>query len=167
MKTLGSYQAFIIFMAKLVELRKLTKEFYKDYPHDKYPEMESKLGRPYVVLLLEINGIKFAIPLRTNIRHNYCYKFKTSDRQTNSTTGIDYSKAIVISNNRYLGEVTDINDKEYLELQEKAFFIINKFKKYVSDYIEFKKNGGNEYVAKRYKYSTLNYFDSTLLKNVK
>ena len=112
---------------------------------------------------MEINNIKFAIPLRTNIRHSYCYKFKTSDRETESSTGIDFSKAVVISKDNYLGEETDINDKEYLELQEKAFFIINKFKKYVFDYISFKKNGGNEYIARRYKFSRLKYFDEFLL----
>lgn len=52
--------------------------------------MESKLGRPYVVLLVEINNVKFAISLRTNIRHSFCYKFKTSDRETESSTGIDF-----------------------------------------------------------------------------
>lgn len=150
-------------MAKLVELRKLSNEFYKAYPHNKFPEIESKLGRPYAVLLVKINGVKFAIPLRTNIRHAFCYKFKTSDRKTESSTGIDFSKAVVISNESYLGEETDINDKEYLELQEKAFFIINKFKKYVNDYIQFRKNGGNEYIAKRYLFSTLKYFDEILL----
>jgi len=90
--------------------------------------MEAKENRPYVALLVEINKIQFAIPLRTNIRHSYCYKFKTWNRETDSITGIDYSKAVVISNDSYLGEVTDINDKEYLELQQKTFFIINKLK---------------------------------------
>ena len=150
-------------MAKLVELRKLSGEFYKAYPHDDYPELESKLGRPYVVLLVEINNIKFAIPLRTNIRHAFCYKFRTSDRKTESSTGIDFSKAVVITKDSYLGEETDINDKEYLELQEKEFFIINKFKKYINDYIAFKKHGGNEHVARRYMFSTLKYFDEFLL----
>ena len=151
-------------MKKLVELRKLSKDFYKDYPHEKYPEMESKLGRPYVVLLVEINSVKFAIPLRTNIRHSYCYKFRTSDRKTETVTGIDYSKAVVVSNDAYLGEETDINDKEYLELQEKVHFIIKKFKKYVDDYIAFKMHGANEYVTKRYAFSTLKYFDEFLIK---
>ena len=151
-------------MNKLVELRKLSEEFYKDYPHSIFPEIESKLGRPYVVLLVKINEIKFAIPLRTNIRHNYCYKFKTSNRETNSATGIDYSKAVVISKDSYLGEETDINDKEYLELQEKTFFIISKFKKYIETYVDYKKNGGNEYIARRYRFSTLQYFDDYLIK---
>lgn len=111
-------------MEKLVELRKLSKEFYKAYPHNEFTEMEAKLGRPYVVLLVKINNAKFAILLRINIRHSYCYKFKTSDCETDSITEIDYSKAVVISKDSYLGEVTDINDKEYLELQQKTFFII-------------------------------------------
>ena len=33
-------QAFIIFMAKLFELRKLSKEFYKAHPHSKYLELQ-------------------------------------------------------------------------------------------------------------------------------
>ena len=44
-------------MAKLIELRKLSKEFYKAYPHNEFPEMEVKLGRPYVVLLVNISNI--------------------------------------------------------------------------------------------------------------
>ena len=153
-------------MSKLVELRKLSSKFYKDFPHTKYPEMESKSERPYVVLLVEINGIRFAIPLRTNIRHSYCYKFRTSDRETDSVTGIDYSKAVVISDDSYLGQETDINDKEYLELQEKVYFIVSKFRKYVEGYIDYKKKGGNEHVAKRYQYSTLQYFDEFLLQGL-
>ena len=93
-------------MAKIVELRKLSKEFYKAYPHNESPEMEDKLGRPYVVLLVKINNVKFAISLRTNICHSFCYKFKTSDRETKSSTGIDFSKAVVISRDSYLGEET-------------------------------------------------------------
>jgi len=151
-------------MNKLVELRKLSEQFYKDYPHSVFPEMESKLGRPYVVLLVMINDIRFAIPLRTSIRHSYCYKFKKSDRETNSITGIDYSKAVIISKDSYLGEETNINDKEYLELQEKTFFIIAKFKKYIEGYIDFKTNGGNEHTAKKYRFSTLQYFDDILIK---
>ena len=79
-------------------------------------------------------------------------------------TGIDFSKAVVVSKESYLGEETDINDKEYLELQEKTFFIISKFKKYVNDYIVYKKDGGNEYLTKRYAFSTLKYFDEFILK---
>lgn len=151
-------------MKQLFELRKLTLDFYKDYPYDLFPEMEHKISRPYVVLLVSINDVQFAIPFRTNIRHSYCYKFKTSDRKTNSSTGIDFSKAVVILDHRYLDKQTDINDKEYLELQEKSYFIFNQFKKYVEGYINYKLHGGNRFVAKRYQFTTLKYFDDVLLK---
>lgn len=151
-------------MAKLFELRKLSKEFYKDFPRELFPEMIFKEGRPYIVLLVRINDIKFAIPLRTNIRHSYCYKFKKSDRKSDSSTGVDFTKAIIILKESYLGDKTDINDKEFLELKEKVAFIIQKFKKYVNNYIKFAKSGGNEYLIKRYAFSTLKYFDDLLLK---
>ena len=150
-------------MIRILELRKLSNQFYKDYPHENFPEMETKPNRPYVVLLLEIDHIKFAIPLRTNIRHSFCYKFRTSDRKTESVTGIDFSKAVVITKSDYLGERANINDKEYLELQRKAYFIVGRFRKYVEDYIKLKRHGGNEYVVKRYAFSTLRYFDDILL----
>ena len=152
-------------MNKQLELRKLSSKFYKDYPSNLFPEIENKHGRPYIVLLVLINDLKFAIPLRTNIRHSYCYKFRTSDRKTESNTGIDYSKAVVISDDKYLGEETNINDKEYLELQQKFFFVIKQFKKYVSDYVAFKQQKSNVYIAKKFRYSTLKYFDEFILSN--
>ena len=40
MKMLGLSKLFIIFMAKLVELGKLSKEFYKSHPHSEYLELQ-------------------------------------------------------------------------------------------------------------------------------
>ena len=60
-------------MAKIVELRKLSKEFYKAYPHNEFPEMEAKLGRPYLVLLVEIDNLKFAIPSWLSKRKTYSF----------------------------------------------------------------------------------------------
>ena len=151
-------------MKKLFEIRKLSPAFCEAFPSDSYPEMEHKANRPYVVLLVEMNGFRFAIPLRTNIRHAYCYKFRTSDRATESTTGIDYSKAVIITDDALLGETTDINGKEYLELRKKVFFILKQFQKYVDGYIAVKNGNANDYVAKRYRFSTLRYFDDLLLR---
>ena len=153
-------------MKQILELRKLTKKFYKDYPKRKFPEIEHKSSRPYVVLLVKVDDVQFAIPLRSNIRHSYCYKFKTSDRETNSSTAIDFSKAVVITNPSYLGNNTDINDKEYLEIQQKTFFILKQFKRYVNGYIKFKLEGGNKHTQKKYRFTTLEYFNDVILKNI-
>ena len=51
--------------------------------------------RPYIILLIEIEKNKFAIPIRTNLyKTRDCYE---SNPQTNS--GLDYTKAVVISRN--------------------------------------------------------------------
>ena len=152
-------------MEELVELRLLSNDFYKDYPGDKYPELESKNGRPYVVLLVRINDLKFAIPFRTNIKHKYSYTFKSTGRTTKSNTGIDFSKAIVVLKESYLDGKANIDNKEYAELDSKASFIINKFKKYVQNYVTYKTSGGDENIFYKYRYSTLNYFDEVILKD--
>ena len=157
---------FIYVMKKVIELRKLTDSFYLDYPASLYPEIEQKKGRPYVVLLVRISENLFAIPLRTNIRHNYCYKFKNTGRKTDSSTGIDFTKAIVVKKQLYLGEETNIDDKEYLELQNKAFFIIKQFKRYVKGFILTRTTEVNDYLKRKYKYTTLDYFYDVLIKKV-
>ena len=142
-----------------IELRKLTQKFYDDYPQSLYPEIEYKLGRPYVILLVKIRKKTFAIPFRTNIKHSSCYKFKSTKRIANSSTGLDFSKAVVIIKKEHLGDLTYIDNKEYVELQNKYYFVLKKFKKYVYDYVHYKRYGGNKYIEKRYRYTTLKYFN--------
>ena len=56
-------------MKKLYEIRYLSKEFYELYPSDNYPELENKETRPFLVLLVSINDLKFAIPFRSTINY--------------------------------------------------------------------------------------------------
>lgn len=37
------------------EIKKLSKQFYKDYPHNQYKEILTKEGRSYDVVLFEID----------------------------------------------------------------------------------------------------------------
>ena len=152
-------------MKNVFELRKLTKAFYDDYPESTFPEIERKQNRPYAVLLIKISDRTFAIPFRSNIRHRYCYKFKTSDRSTDSSTGLDYSKAVVITKAKYLGNRININNKEYIELQKKCFFIRSKFEKYVKGYLKILSGKTNPFLERKYRFSTLKYFKTFLRKN--
>lgn len=106
-------------MNKIFTLNKLSKDFFDDFPNEIYPEIEYKPLRPYLVIVIEIEGNRFALPFRTNIRHNYCYKFKNTNRLTKSSSGIDFTKAVIIKDERYIGDETTIDDKEYVELQNK------------------------------------------------
>ncbi len=149
-------------MQKIFTLNTLSKEFYSAFPPEDYPEIEHKPSRPYVVLIVAIENNKFALPLRTNIRHDYCYKFKNSSHATNSVTGIDFSKAVIVNNPNFIGDKAEIDDKEYAELSNKYYFVIKKFKTFLNNYIRFRKHGGNDFVARKYKFTTLRYFDAEL-----
>lgn len=143
-------------------LSKLSVDFYKFYDPATYPEIENKAQRPYMVLVVKIDGNTFALPFRTNIHHNNCYKFKKSGRKTTSTTGIDFTKAVILNKPDYIGLPATIDNDEYLELSKKYFFIIGKFKAYLRGYINFITNGGDQFAAKKYKYCTLKYFHKEL-----
>ena len=75
----------------------LSNEFYKDYPHDLFPEIEQKTQRPYIQLMTTINGVQYAIPLRSNINHPHVF---WTDK--NNHCGIDFSKAVIITDEKYI-----------------------------------------------------------------
>lgn len=144
-------------------LHKLSSQFFIDFPKMNFPEIEEKVDRPYVVLLVKIGNNAFGLPLRTNLRHSYGYKFVSTTRQTNSSTGIDFTKAVILNNTQYLGKATTIDNKEYIELDSKFFHIKAKFERYVQGYVSYKKkNVIDENLERKYKYSTLQYYHKEL-----
>ncbi|MBQ3922883.1 MAG: hypothetical protein II707_06255 [Spirochaetales bacterium] len=54
-----------------------------------------------------------------------------------SITGIDYTKAVVINDTKYIGEDCDIDNKEYIELEHNIHLITRQFTKYVLGYREY------------------------------
>jgi protein AbiQ len=45
------------------------------------------------VLILEIDGLTYAVPLRSHITHPYCF---IADNTNGQNSGLDFSKAVVI-----------------------------------------------------------------------
>ena len=76
------------------------------------------------------------MPFRSNVRHDFCYKFKNSTRDTETSTSLDFSKAIIIKDEKYLENAATIDKKEYIELNSKFNFIFHKFEKFVYKYIQ-------------------------------
>lgn len=144
------------------QLNYLSDTFYAKYNQQNFPEIENKNNRPYMVILIKLENNTFAIPFRTNVPHNNCYKFKTSTRPTDSVTGLDYTKAVIVNNEAYIGSSARINDKEYIELSNNYHFIVKQFKKFVSDYINFTNGKSNYYAAKKFRFTTLKYFHTEL-----
>lgn len=63
----------------------LSEKFYKDYPHDEYPQMEIKVDRPYAHVHVSAYGQLFCIPLRS-------HAFFTNKK---AKCGVDYSKRLL------------------------------------------------------------------------
>ncbi len=57
---------------KRYKLNYLSSAFYENYNSNDYPEIENKQNRPYMVMLIQIENNTFAVPFRTNVKHNEC-----------------------------------------------------------------------------------------------
>ena len=148
---------------KIFKIKYLSEKFYLDYPIDKFPELELKGDRPYVIFVVKIKNHTFGIPFRTNIKHNYCYKFKKSGKKTDSVTGLDFSKAVVVDNEEYIGTDAVVDKLEFNELSSKIIFIKKKFENYFNNYLKYLKNPEDNNISKKYKYTTLIYFRSKII----
>ena len=104
----------------------LTPEFYEKYKNCK--EILQKQKRPYAVHLIRYNNLTFAIPVRSNINHNFSYK-------TIGNKGLDFTKTVIITDEKYLSDnKAVINHEEYLKLDKNRKFIEKKMLSYLKIY---------------------------------
>lgn len=52
-----------------MEFRHLSNKFYEKYPSEQFPELMIEENRPYTQVITDVNGLKFAVPLRSGISH--------------------------------------------------------------------------------------------------
>lgn len=141
-----------------MDLTFLSNDFYNDYSH--CSEIEMKPNRPYAMVLATVNGIDFAIPLRSNINHKYVV---WTDKLNNC--GLDLSKAVVITDKgKYIDNTTHpyIRQNEFNELKGKEHFIKLKLENYIDKYIKALNKQNEIDKALLCKYSTLQYFHNEL-----
>ena len=141
-----------------MELRYLSEEFFKTYKD--YPELMQKGSRPYVILVIQTETMKFAIPFRTSMNRakKYCY---ITDKKKNS--GLDFEKSIPIITNSWLKEnaYLVINEYEfnYIKFDESKIIyqftvFLNAFKKNITR----RKKNPNIPENKDFQFCTLKYF---------
>ncbi len=145
-----------------MELRYLSPLFYQKYK-DCSEIMSKGETRPYVIIIVEVENHKFAIPIRTHLHKTKdCYE---SNPKTNS--GLDYTKAVVITKNEYIdsSRFPEIEHKEFNYIKFKEKEIKLAFAKFVSDYkkdvIRHLKNLKIP-ANPRFQYCTLQYFKKEL-----
>ena len=113
-------------------------------------------------MLIQIENNTFAVPFRTRITHKHSYRFSNTSRITDKATGLDFTKAVIVNDSKYIGAPARVDDAEYNELDINHYIIIKRFKRYITEYVKYKKGLIPPQVAGNYKYSTLKYFHKEL-----
>ena len=109
----------------------LSEKFYNDYPSNKYPEMMLKENRPYTQVITEVNGLKFAVPLRSDVTHKTDVLW--TDKQAKH--GLDFTKAVLILDDEYIsGKRAYVRDREHQHLLGKERRVKEKMEKCISNY---------------------------------
>jgi protein AbiQ len=146
-----------------MKLKKLDSSFYSDNTH--LVEILDCLNgnwqtgkiRGYGVVVISINSLTFAIPLRSNIRHHAAYITVKSAIRGVKGKGLDFSKALLISKTSHVSnELFKISSSEFKSLKNKEVFITQKFEKYVDHYIKAV-NASDQHILQNdeYRFSTL------------
>lgn len=142
----------------IFNFRFLSQDFFNDYPPCEYPEIERKHDRPYAMIYIKINTYAFAIPMRSHIKHKYAF-FTDKD----NGCGIDFSKAIYISDEKYIDKhtIVHIRPNEFDALLGKDYIIQNKFCKYIERFVKSEESE-NPNKKRNFQYSTLHYFKNEI-----
>lgn len=132
----------------------LTEEFYSDYAH--CPEIEYKIKRPYAQVLLKIEDLTVAVPLRSNINHPYVFWTDKENR-----CGLDFSKSVIITDEKYIDKSNraHLRPLEFKALRHKDGIIKKELRKYIRTYKKARKNREIPRNDRICKYSALQYFE--------
>jgi|GEM_PF-3244190 len=136
-------------MGNKLTFHRLTSEFFVDNPSLKEilePDTANKI-RPYGYISVKVKGNNFAIPIRTRLPHKTGFITATNtivgSRGFNS--GLDYTKAVLVNDARYLGITFKIKPAEYKKVRKNQNRIISEFTSFVEDYLIFKGHKFGEY----------------------
>ena len=147
-----------VFLWVIMEFHRLSTAFYAQFGH--HAEILTKDERPYYVLLLELDNLTYAIPLRSHITHPYCFI-------ADNSSGLDYSKAVIITDlTKYIDSAPiTIRQHEYNVLKQREYLIKNQFASYVKSYkkeIQRRQKTPAIPESSLCRYSTLKYFHKEL-----
>jgi protein AbiQ len=160
-------------LANQINFHQLTPDFYAENSHlveildkDKRTGVITDKGRGYGVLLVDVKGYKFAIPLRSTMHINHRDNFTTRIHVVDGEKvrhGLDYSKAVIIHESRYVSSAPFfLEDRsDYIKIKNAEHRIIPAFEKYVNKYIKAVQEQDRN-ILRRYRYSTLQNYHNEL-----
>ena len=130
-----------------MQIRKLKNEFWYNNPN--LLEAIDDKNRWYWVIICEYNNLLFWIPVRSWIKHSYCFQYWNSNR---GKKWLDYTKALLLNSSQDLWESFFIPEIEKEKIIKNEIKIKKWFQKYIRDYISLTKKW---FYQPRYRYSTL------------
>lgn len=142
----------------MLKLVFLTDAFYQQYKD--CCEIEQKNTRPYIRIEIDLNGVTWAIPMRSNINHPHVI---WTDKQNHC--GIDFSKAVVVEKpQKYISNTKPhIRENEFKVLKQlNEHRIKQRLEKYIRDYQKAKENPELPRNERLIECSTLQYFEDYL-----
>ena len=142
----------------MLDIVYLTNAFFLDYKNCE--EIRTKEMRPYVCIQIVVDGVLWALPMRSHISHEYAV---WTDKAQGC--GIDLTKAVAVCKpEEYIS-----SDKPYIRPKEFAVLkrinkhtIIQKFLQYIKSYKDAKTHPEIERNKRLLQFSTLQYFEEYL-----
>ena len=149
------------FFKASMKFYRLSAGFYQQF--GLHEEILTNKNRPYYVLLLEMDNLTYAIPLRSHITHPYCY---IADKSVGQNKGLDYSKAVVIAESQYLDcSPVTIRQNEFNIYKKREYLIKKQFSSYVARYkkeVRRRLKNPKLPISALCQYSALKYFHKEL-----
>lgn len=132
----------------------LSQQFYDDYKN--CPEIEQKANRPYMRVCISMNGVRYAVPFRSNINHKYVL---WTDKE--NKCGLDFSKSVVLTKRSYIDSTATphIRPNEFDALRGKEYLIKQRLMQYIKVYKKAKNRLDVPRNRELCQYSTLQYFE--------
>ena len=125
--------------------------------------------RPYGCLLIKThNDYYICVPFRSHIHHKNAFLFKNTERSKADSSGLDYSKTVLIRSedyDKYLIENAVVDTDEYKAARINIYKIEKQISKYIEGYVKSVsdfENADKKSFERKYKYSTLKYFHDIL-----
>ena len=133
----------------------LTSAFFSDYKN--CTEIRTKEKRPYICIQIVVDGVLWAIPMRSHINHEYAI---WTDKEQGC--GIDLTKAVAVCKpEKYISSVKPyVRPNEFAVLKRtNKHTIIQKFLQYIKKYKDAKVHPEIDRNKRLIQFSTLQYFE--------
>lgn len=151
---------FVLILEAGMELKRLTNKFYSTYNRIDYPNILRKINRSYSVYKVEIEGVNYCIPVKTNIKHSSSFLFKESNiRKSGERPVLDFKYSVVVRDESFIGEDGHIDLEEIKFLTKNEKNNIYQYLRYVKDYKKYVSNPISKFWDSwRFSHTSLEYF---------